>query len=70
MVLAMQRACKSVKNSLRAQGFKVSDYTAAEITTLARTYLTQHRERLVADAKQIIATSPLFERCRRRYRIR
>jgi hypothetical protein len=46
-----------VKRQLQAQGIKPYSLCVKEIRALAD-------ERLVADAKQIIATSPLFERWR------
>ena len=42
VVLARLRARQAVKDSLRAQGLKVSDYSAAEIITWARVYLDDH----------------------------
>jgi hypothetical protein len=62
--LARQAAVKAVKRQLQAQGIKVHSLSAKDIRALADDYLGQHRERLVAEAKQIVATSPLFERCR------
>jgi hypothetical protein len=62
--LARQAAVKAVKRQLQAQGIKVPSLSAKDIRALADDYLGQHRERLVAEAKQIVATSPLFERCR------
>jgi hypothetical protein len=56
----MYWARKAARDELRRKGFKVSDYTAAEITTLARTYLDAHRAELIAQAKEVIRTSPLF----------
>jgi DNA invertase Pin-like site-specific DNA recombinase len=50
-----QAAIKAVKRQLQAQGIKPYSLCVKEIRALAD-------ERLVADAKQIIATSPLFER--------
>jgi hypothetical protein len=58
--LAMYWARKAARDELRRKGFKVSNYTAAEITTLARTYLDAHRAELIAQAKEVIRTSPLF----------
>jgi hypothetical protein len=46
-----------VKRQLQAHGIKPYSLCVKEIRALAD-------ERLVADAKQIIATSPLFERWR------
>jgi hypothetical protein len=53
-----------VKRQLQAQGIKPHSLSAKEIRVLADDYLAQHRERFIADARQIIATSPLFERWR------
>jgi hypothetical protein len=63
--LARQAARKAVKRQLKAQGIKPYSLSVKEIRALAGDdYLAQHREQLVAEAKQIIATSPLFERWR------
>jgi HEPN domain-containing protein len=62
--LARQAARKAVKRQLQAQGIKPYSLSVKEIRALADDYLAQHREQLVAEAKQIIATSPLFERWR------
>ena len=60
VTLARQAARKAVKRQLQAQGIKLYSLSMKEISTLADDYLAQHSARLVADAKQIIATSPLF----------
>ena len=58
--LARQAAMKAVKRQLQAQGIKLHALSAKDIRVLADDYLAQHRERLIVEAKQIIATSPLF----------
>lgn len=60
VTLARQAARKAVKRQLQAQGIKLYSLSMKEISTLADDYLAQHSARLVADAKQIIAASPLF----------
>jgi hypothetical protein len=49
-----------VKRQLQAPGIKLHAPSAKDIRVLADDYLAQHRERLIVEAKQIIATSPLF----------
>lgn len=62
--LARQAAIKAVKRQLQAQGVKLYSLSAKDIRALADVYLAQHREQLVAEAKQIVATSPLFAQWR------
>jgi hypothetical protein len=57
-VLAVYRAKKIVQDQIRRQGHKVSEYTAAEIKTMAEMWLTMHKEELVAEAKRMVASSP------------
>jgi hypothetical protein len=62
--LARQAARKAVKHRLRADGIKPHSLSMKEISALADNYLAQHREQLVAEAKRIVATSPLFAQWR------
>ena len=63
-VLALMRAKKTVQAQIRAEGHRISDYKAKEISHLAHDYLAQHGERLRADAEHTIATWPGFARWR------
>jgi hypothetical protein len=60
MTLARIRAKKSVLFALRAQGLKPQHFSAREIAVLADFYLNQHRERLLMEATEAIATWPGF----------
>jgi hypothetical protein len=62
--LARYRARREVEGELRSKGIRVTLVRPAEISAQARDYLAQHRERLMAEAEQAIATSPLFARWR------
>ena len=64
IVLARQSARKAIKAQLRAEGLKLSQFSAKDISIRAEAYFDVHRERLIAEAGQIIATSPYFERWR------
>ena len=64
IVLAMQRAKRLVQANIRAKGQRLADFSAMEITLLAEDYLAQHRPELIAEAEEVIATSPGFERWR------
>ena len=60
----MQRAKKAVQAQLRAQGRKLHDFSAREITLMAEAELERNRDRLIAEAKQSIETWPGFARYR------
>jgi hypothetical protein len=62
--LARREATKAIKAQLREQGVNLSEVPVRTIRMFADAYFNVHCERLVAEAKQIIATSPLFERWR------
>ena len=64
LVLAHQSARKAIKAQLRAEGLKLSQFSAKDISIRADAYFDVHRERLIAEAGQIIATSPYFARWR------
>jgi hypothetical protein len=64
IVLAMQRAKRLVQADIRAKGQRLADFSAKEITLLAEDYLAQHRPELMAEAEEVIAPSPGFERWR------
>jgi hypothetical protein len=50
--------------NIRAKGQRLADFSAKEITLLAEDYLAQHGPELMAEAEEVIATSPGFERWR------
>jgi hypothetical protein len=53
-----------VEDELRSKGIRTTLIRPAEISLLARDYLAQHRERLLAEAEHAIATWPGFVRWR------
>ena len=59
-VLAMQSAKRAVRAQIRANGQKIAQFSAREISVLAEAHLAQHRERLRAEAEHTIATWPGF----------
>jgi hypothetical protein len=59
-VLARQSARRTIKAQLRAEGLKVSQFTAKDISIRADAWFDVHRDELIAEAEQVIATSPLF----------
>jgi hypothetical protein len=60
IALAHQRAKRLVQASIRAKGQRLADFSAREIALLAEDYLAQHRQELIAEAENVIATSPYF----------
>jgi hypothetical protein len=64
LTLAHQSAQKAVKRQLRAQGVRLWDVTAKDISIQARAWLEVHREELIAEAEHAIATYPGFGRWR------
>jgi hypothetical protein len=54
MTLALQAAMKITKRRLQAQGLKVSHLPMRELRARAEAYLAEHRDELIADAKQIV----------------
>jgi hypothetical protein len=64
IVLARQSARKAIKAQLRAEGLKLSQFSAKDISIRADAYFDVHRERLIAEAEHVIATSPYFARWR------
>lgn len=54
-VRARQVALNAAKHRLRAQGLRVSSFSHRELVLKAEAYLTEHREELIADAKQTVA---------------
>src|SRR6516162_11268507 len=60
IVLARQSARRAIKAQLKAEGLKVSQFTAKDISIRADAWFDAHRAELIAEAEQVIATSPLF----------
>jgi hypothetical protein len=48
--LAMLRSRNAIKEELRKQGLKLTEYSAAEITSWAHLYLEDHQAVLIPDA--------------------
>ena len=61
---ARQRAKKVVLLQLRAQGLKLAQFSAKEITLLVEAELERNRARLIAEAEEAINTWPGFARWR------
>ena len=59
-VLARQSARRAIKAQLKAEGLKISQFTAKDISIRADAWFDAHRAELIAEAEQVIATSPLF----------
>jgi hypothetical protein len=57
---AMQLARNAVKRRIQAEGLKVSQFTACEITLLAKAEFERNHAKLIADAKHDIETWPGF----------
>ena len=60
MVLAHQATQRAIRARLRAQGVRLTDVTAKGISIQARAWFDVHRDELIAEAEQVIATSPRF----------
>jgi hypothetical protein len=52
--LARQSAIKATKRQLQAQGLRPNHFAHRDIVIRAEAYLAQHREELIAEAKQIV----------------
>jgi hypothetical protein len=52
--LALQRAMNLTKRQLQAQGLKPNHFSLRDLRVRAEAYLADHREELIADAKQIV----------------
>jgi hypothetical protein len=48
---AHQAAKRRVKDQIRADGGKIWDYTARDLTLMADQYLAEHREELIPQAR-------------------
>jgi hypothetical protein len=66
--LAMLRSRAAIKNSLRAHGLKLTEYSAREITSWAALYLDDHAAELmpaaIAEARRMILSGALGKRAR------
>jgi hypothetical protein len=54
VVLAWRSAKEAVKLKLRAQGLKLQQFSARDITVLAEEYLAEHRAQLIHEAREIV----------------
>ena len=54
ITIARQAAIKATKAELHAQGLKPSHIPHSQIVARANTYLIEHREELIAEAKQTV----------------
>jgi hypothetical protein len=54
ITLARQAAIKATKRQLQAQGLKVSHFSRRDLVVRAEQYLAEHREELIAEAKEIV----------------
>jgi hypothetical protein len=67
--LAMLRARNAVKEELRKHGLKLTQFSAAEITSWASVYLDDHHEtlwpRAIEEARQMILAGALGKRAQR-----
>jgi hypothetical protein len=68
-VLAQLRARQAVKRELQAQGLKVTQYSAREITSWAHVWLDDHHDTLIPDAieeaRRMILAGALGKRAQR-----
>ena len=67
-VLAQLRARNAVKEELRKQGLKLTQYDAREITSWANVYLDEHPELIaeaIANARAMILRGDLGKRAQR-----
>jgi hypothetical protein len=68
ITLARQSAIKATKHQLRAEGLKPTHYSHRDIVIRAEAYLAEHREELIAEAKEIVErwqAEGFFGRCAR-----
>lgn len=63
-VLAMQSAKKAIKAQLRAEGLKLHQFSAKDISIRAEAWFDTHRAELIAEAEHTINTWPGFARWR------
>jgi hypothetical protein len=60
VTLARREAKKAVVAQIRAQGLKVHQFSAKDLARMAEAELERNRAELVAEAIQVINTSPDF----------
>ena len=65
IALAHQSARRAIKRQFQAQGVRLSDVTARDLTIWAEAWFDTHRQELIAEAENAIATWPGFERWRK-----
>jgi hypothetical protein len=53
-VLARQAAIKATKRQLQAQGLKPTHFSHRDLVIRAEQYLAEHREELIAEAREIV----------------
>jgi hypothetical protein len=64
ITLAHQAALKVVKARIRAEGKRLHDFSARDLRIQAEQYFEANRAELLAQAKEVVATYPGFERWR------
>jgi hypothetical protein len=52
--LALQAAMKAAKAKLQAQGLRPSHFSHRDLVIRAEAYLAEHREELIAEAREIV----------------
>jgi hypothetical protein len=50
IVLALQRLRRRLRQKIRAQGYKLPEYSARDLRLLVEQYFDQHRDELIAEA--------------------
>jgi hypothetical protein len=53
--LALQAAMKAAKHQLQAQGLRPTHFSHRDLVIRAEAYLADHREELIAEAREIVA---------------
>jgi type 1 fimbriae regulatory protein FimE len=64
ITLAHQSAQRTIKAQLRAQGIRLCDVSFRDLRIQAEAYFNANCQRLIAEAENVIATSPYFARLR------
>jgi hypothetical protein len=54
-VLARQATLKAAKHQLQAQGLRPTHFSHRDLVIRAEAYLAEHREELIAEAREIVA---------------
>jgi hypothetical protein len=55
ITLARHSALKATKRQLAAQGLKVNHFSRRDLVAHAETYFADHRETLIAEAREVVA---------------